>query len=180
MNPKIAEDNSLRYTPHDMEDAVRVTRGQIIHICTELETIIDIYIAKHFLPRQEDDNKVQELVCLILAPRVTWENKRQVFTCLVDVYNPDFRKKNSQYPTDFDLMIQTRNNFAHYPFDNSKDANEKYIKDGTISFMKFKNVRDNKTKKIELFNKVSYSVTEIHSIINCIYDYSDRIKLLCK
>jgi hypothetical protein len=119
-----------------IQEASYKIRGHVLQRAVELESLIDIYIAEHFT---KDEIKIVELISLLLAPRITLDNKAQVFIYLIDKYNPDFKKANPKYANVLKKIIEERNVFAHYPVDFSDEALAAYERDATIIFVKLKN-----------------------------------------
>jgi hypothetical protein len=114
-------------------------RGRVLQRAIEIETLLDIYISEHFT---KDKVKNNELVTLLLAPRISFDNKVQIFTYLVDEYNPEFRKSQPKYTAGLKRIIEERNFFAHLPVDFSKEALSAYEKEGIVTFVKLKNSSD--------------------------------------
>jgi hypothetical protein len=114
-------------------------RGRIIQRAIEIESTIDIYIVEHFT---KDVAKQVELRALVIAPRVSFENKFQIFSYLIQEYNPEFAEANKGYKKDLPYIIEERNAYAHFPIDFSQEALNNYEKDGIITFVKLKNSKE--------------------------------------
>jgi hypothetical protein len=115
---------------------VYATRGRIIQLTIQIETSIDIYISNHFTT---DEEKNTELICLILAPRVNFEGKVQVFSYLVDKYHPEFKKEHKGYLKELIDIGEKRNIYAHYPIELSTQSIADFRNDGSFTFVKLKN-----------------------------------------
>jgi hypothetical protein len=107
---------------------------------------------------------MEEITTLILAPRVSLENKKQIFQILIERHNPDFKKQYPNYIKDLVTIIEKRNILAHYPLDSSDAALRKYKSSSELYFMKFKNVTEKVTKKIILTNSPVFLVFSIFQI----------------
>ncbi|MDQ3843634.1 MAG: hypothetical protein M3342_06415, partial [Bacteroidota bacterium] len=110
-------------------------RGRIIHHAIEVEYLISMYIAQHFT---KDEVKAEELIAMILLPRMTFENKLQIFEQLILKYNHEFKTAFPSFRNDINEIIEERNIFAHYPTDFSKEAIEEFEKEGIITLVKLK------------------------------------------
>jgi hypothetical protein len=110
-------------------------RGRVLQRAIEIETLLDIYISEYFT---KEKVKNAELINLLLAPRINFDNKVQIFTYLVDEYAPDFRKAYPKFTTEFKHIIEERNVFAHYPVDFSKESLENYETNKVVTFVKLK------------------------------------------
>lgn len=89
-------------------------------------------------------------MCLILAPRMEFKPKVEVFRYLVDKYNPEFKESNPRYFTDFVAIVEERNVFAHYPVELSEDALSTFQKDGSLILVQQKNKKLNKKESVLL------------------------------
>ena len=136
-------------------------RGRILQRAVEIESIINIYIAEHFT---KDKPKNEELICLILSPRVTFENKIQIFKYLVDKYNPEFKESNKQYSKDLTVLCEERNVFAHYPVEFSQKALKNYVDHNVVTFVKLKNV--NQSGNASLVNERHMSEESVNAILD--------------
>jgi len=149
-----------------IEPASALARGKIINQAALLESVMDIYISRHF--SKEPIRQLEMIELILSSSRITFENKRQVFKFLVDKYEPEFAKRNKSYANDLDTLNRQRNIFAHYPLNVAIEANELFEKHRTISFIKFKNataLEIYNEKKIDqylkLFNKMITQIIEL-------------------
>lgn len=124
-------------TQREMIVNAKRMRGEVLQRATEIESMLDIYIGEHFT---NDPVLVEELLCLIIAPRVSFENKLQVFRYLVDKYNSEFKDSNKGYFNELTELIQERNVFAHYPILFSLPAMHNFDENEVLTFVKLKNV----------------------------------------
>ncbi len=149
---------------YELEQAVISTRGNLIHRATQLESVIEIFIASYFV---RDLTKLEEFHNLLLS-KTAFENKRQIFVKLIEMHNKDFCVEFPTIEQDLKLIIETRNNLAHCYFDNSKEAIEEFRNYKTISVLK---LRDSS-------RKIRFAKDELSLIIQSIYDYTENIKLI--
>lgn len=128
-------------------------RGQILHLMTVLEAMINTYIVNHFCPSDESLRKDMQLLFLG-DERITLNNKAQIFLFLVNSYNkswgdsfisnrmPEKGKKSYKLSSDLMYLIEQRNIFAHRILDHSDNLN--YIQDK----------RDNSIRLVALKNEI--------------------------
>ena len=141
-------------------------RGRILQKAVEIESIINIYIAEHFT---KDEAKNEELICLILSPRVTFENKIQIFKYLIDKYNPEFKNANKQYSKDLTDLCEERNIFAHYPVEFSQQSLKNYTDHSVVTFVKLKNVSHE--GNASLVNRRELSEAAVNAILDKMTKY---------
>ena len=142
-------------------------RGRVIQRAIEIESAIDIYIVEYF---SNDLAKQIELRALIVAPRMTFENKFQVFSYLVNKYHPEFESEHKNYKKDITYIIEKRNMFAHFPIDFSDEALKAYEKDGTITFVKLKN-----SKEFGISTSISIQSVYYNNLFSMMGYYFDAI-----
>ena len=148
-------------------------RGRILQKAVEIESIINIYIAEHFT---KDKSKNEELICLILSPRVTFENKIQIFKYLVDQYNPEFKDANKQYSKDLIELCEERNVFAHYPVEFSQQSLKDYVDRNIVTFVKLKNV--SREGNASLVNRRHMSEDAVNGILDRMSKYIVTLRKL--
>jgi hypothetical protein len=166
--------NALRL---DYEQASCSARGHILQRSIDLESNIDFYIAQYFCQKIE---KVEEIVTLILSPRMTFENKAQVFRILVNKYNPSFQEAYPKYFNDFLKIMEKRNEFAHFPINVTPESLENFKLNRSIEFIKFKNVSEKNTNAIRLTNIVQYTSIWMDEFVDLIYNYIDATAKLLR
>ena len=145
-------------------------RGNFIQECVDLEMIMDTYIAKHFC---QDDSKVYELAALILAPRIQWREKLEIFRVLIGKYNLDFADKYKNYYSEINSIIEHRNYFAHLPVDFTDDGISLFEK-GIIRFLRFKNY--NYDNKVEYLKQLTFTQPQINEHLKLINSYTIAIR----
>ena len=156
----------------NLQLAAIMIRGNFLHRVIELETFIDAYIAQHFA---SDDTKLEEIFCLMLSPRISLENKKQVFVYLVDKYNPEFKREHKKYSSILTKIIEWRNVFAHYPIDITDEAVKTFEEKKLITFIKHKNSDDNLEKVMTLVNHLILTNEQVINFTKVIYDMRDAI-----
>ena len=156
------------------QSIVETIRGRVIHACIDIEFMIDGYIAEHFCNTQD---KVDELASLILMPRVSWNDKVEIFSVLIEKYNKQFNTSYPDYKKDIIDLIEKRNQFAHFPSNNTIEGIRHFDKTGNIQFLKFKNFKEKVTKDISYQQKPEYSHEEIKNYIAAANKYSKAISL---
>jgi hypothetical protein len=145
-------------------------RGQILQYAIEIEVAFDMYISRHFT---EDKTKQSELISLLLASRMTFDSKYQVFHYLVERYNPAFSKALPKFSNDFKKIIEWRNMFAHLPIDFSEHAIKAFEGEGKVSLVKLKN-----SKEYGLASRGTLTNTTLNGHINMIKKYANEIHKL--
>ncbi|HEV8284383.1 MAG TPA: hypothetical protein VGQ09_08735 [Chitinophagaceae bacterium] len=148
-------------------------RGRILQRAVEIESTLDIYISEHFTT---DSVKNEELVCLVLSPRVTFENKIQIFRYLVDKYNPEFKNEYKQYFKDLVQLCEERNIFAHYPVDFSEQSIINFRDHKVVTFVKLKNVTQE--GDIKLVNVRAMPEDAVNTILGQMIKYIQALKKL--
>src|SRR5450432_1881881 len=99
-------------------------RGRIIQLVTEMEVMIDKYIAEYFI---EDEDKQMELISLVIASNVGLKAKNLIFEYLL-------HQKKDNKPEDIKVLIKQidaiviqRNVFAHWPVNISKESEDLFF-----------------------------------------------------
>jgi hypothetical protein len=161
------------------QEAIVMARGHIMQRCIEVENTIDLFIATYFA-RQAP--KQDEMLGLILGPRMTFNNKREVFVYLLENYYTDFIVSHPDLISDTLMIVEERNIFAHYPIDVSNEAKEKFNKDGSLRIQRIKNKKvkeKGETKqKHYLMQHRDLGNKEINLLIKIMYDCRDTIQEL--
>lgn len=137
-----------------------IVRGIVLQRAIEIETLIEGYITDHF---SNDIQKKEELVTLILAPRVSFENKAQVFIFLLGEYKKDFAEKIKVFKENIIKIGEIRNHAAHFPVEFSDYAISVYQKQESIILIKFKNNGDKRA--------VDKTINRIHFTKGYVNDY---------
>jgi hypothetical protein len=150
-------------------------RGRILQLAIEFEKIMEIYIAEHFT---NDLSKIQELIVLILAPRMTLSQKREVFYYLVETHNKEFFDKNSVVMGKLNDLVVERNIFAHWPVDFGPEAINIYNKYAAVTFVKFKNMKDSVTKESLIGEIRRFTQKDINDKIKLFHDCNAVLRKL--
>jgi hypothetical protein len=141
-------------------------RGKLLQTCIELELKMDGYIAEHFC---ETEEKIIEFGSIVLAPRISWGEKLNIFSVIIEKYNPDFLKEYPSFHSDIKKIIEHRTVFAHYPADTTITGVER-----------FKNTRMPETSKIVYASIPSSSNEDINSILMGIHTYTTAIDIMIR
>jgi hypothetical protein len=157
-------------THDDILENIYKIRGYVLQRAIEIESLLDVYIAEYFT---QDEAKVHQLVSLLLAPRMSFMNKFDVFTYLVDIKNPEFRTNFPKFPTQLKLIIEERNVFAHYPADFSPHAVETFKERGVIKFVKLKNSKNHGLTGVREIAEETINIT-----LQVMAYYADALKNL--
>jgi len=157
----------------DYHHSSSTVRGGVLNAATTLEMSIDLYITSYFT---SDMNKAEELMNLIISPRMTFENKVQVLMVLIERYNPVILETHKSMRSDLTKIIEERNVLAHYPLDNTAWGLQRYYEEPHgLTFFKFKNVRENEgngeKKIIKLTNSIIYDVAKTEDLVKLINKY---------
>ena len=155
---------------------VYLIRGQFLQHSIELEHYIDAFLCKHFT---KDVTKQTELLGLVLVPRLTFDNKFQVFKFLIEQHYPQIEKMLPKFSKSFKSIIEWRNMMAHYPIDLTDEAVAKYAKDDTISIIKIKNSSD-KPLGPRLSSIGTFKVAELEEQVKLIQLYASRLLMFLK
>lgn len=152
-------------------------RGAMIQACTDLESVMDLYLAEHFC---ESEQKIEEFACLILVPRVPWREKLEIMAVIIEQHNKRFWSEHKEFKKEIIKIIEHRNVFAHLPANLTEAGSNLYRDDKTIEFIRFKNTRVHVTKEIAYFNFPYYTQETIEQLINGIYFWSSEISNIIK
>ncbi|MGG9962398.1 hypothetical protein [Ferruginibacter sp. SUN106] len=156
----------------DYMQSTVIVRGNILNAVTSLEMVIDLYITSYFT---DDVDKSEELMNLIIAPRMSFENKVQVLMVLIEKYRPEILASNKTMTSDLIAIIQERNILAHYPLDTTPWGLQTYYETHDLTFFKFKNVREGDgkgaKKEIKLTTNVLYNVKKSENLLTLINKY---------
>jgi|ERR1051326_1247729 len=149
------------------KNLAQTVRGEYLESFVGLEKMIDFFIALHFCPHPADRERAHELLDLIVCTdRITFEGKRQVFKFLVEKYNSVFCTNHKSVFKDLVDFMETRNILAHYVLYAGKDAIERFMENGAIQFVKFKNDR----------TFIQFTEQRISEKISLIVEYTTTIK----
>lgn len=157
-----------------MKKASVDSRGSILEAVSQLEWMIDCYIAGFFTGK--DDVKFQEFISFIFTPYITFRNKIEIFRAIADKNNPDFLKKYPGYFNDFLKIVDDRNVFAHYPLHTLWNGVEKFVNDNRIEYIKFKHRKEQGA--IELIQMKGFTDNDVNKLLTDILNYTDEIMTL--
>ena len=147
---KLTPDEELIWNG-DYHKAAVIVRGNVLNAATALEMSIDLYITTYFT---EDLIKSEELMNLIISPRMSFENKVQVLLILLEKHEPQVLEQSKYMSNDLRTIIEERNILAHYPLDSTPSALKNYYETNNLTFFKFKNVREVEYKRTQERNKI--------------------------
>ena len=99
--------------------------------------LIDTYISFHFCSDKDRQKEFYELI--IANERMTFSSKIQVFEYLLKKHKKNFVSKYFAIFSDLKNLNEERNIVAHYLLDTSPEGIERYIKDKSFGFVKFRN-----------------------------------------
>jgi hypothetical protein len=157
----------------DYYESAATVRGSVLNNATALEMSIDLYITNYFT---NDTDKAEELMNLIISPRMTFENKVQVLMVLIERHNPEILEENKSLRADLKKVIEERNVLAHYPLDRTHSALQTYYQEPhSLTFFKFKNVSESdgngEKKKTKLTNSIVYNISKTEELVTLINKY---------
>lgn len=135
------------------------------------------YIANYFIEKT-DRVKQEEIITLVLAPRVSYYEKTKIFYFLVNKYHPEFKKKHKGFLDHLAKIAEHRNVFAHYPLHATDESIAKFKKLGAVSFYKFKDSKLKGSEAITLTNAIEYTPESFEQINSLIYSYIVDIRIL--
>lgn len=132
---------------HDYTNMAHKWRGDVINNAINLEQVMEIFIAKHYIIGISDEDYDQKLEdfkkTFFWITGMGFGDKMKITKSLIELYQPDIHK---MYPevniyTELDEIIQTRNAMAHWQLDFSHEyrwngAKNKQIKMGRINKLK--------------------------------------------
>ena len=173
----LSEEEYLNFKS-DYHQSAAIVRGNILNAVTDLEMSIDLYITNYFA---NDAYKGEELMNLIISPRMTFEQKVQALMVLIERHDKKILDENpSMNKHLLDIIIGERNILAHFPLDATPQGIRRYYETSDLTFFKFKNVREgdgNNKKEIKLNNRVVYDVSKAKKIITLINLYYEIITM---
>ena len=171
---KALTEKQLAALENDYTAAAISVRGTFMEAVTHFEFQIEMFIGIHF---SDSITKCEEMLALIVSPRLGFTEKFQVFEFLIDRYHPKNKaSKGSQkiYAIDIKEIIRYRNIFAHLPTSTTDKSLLRYKKDFTLEFVKLKNSTLNGVSK--LTDAVLIDKDKINKVIANIYTYSDSVR----
>ena len=155
-----------------------IVRGNVLNAVTALEMSIDLYITDYFT---DTVDKSEELMNLIISPRMSFESKVQAFMVLIEQHNPRMLQENPTISNDLiTRIIVERNVLAHYPLDTTEWGLKKYYDTGDLTFFKFKNTREGNSKNkannpILLTNTIMYNDDKTSILLKLVDKYHKLI-----
>ena len=154
-------------------EATYASRGRILQLTIEMETLIDIYISEYFV---HDEDKQRELTMLILSPKVNLAAKTEILSYLL-AKNPDNKASDIKILTEnITTIIAERNIFAHWPVDFSKPALQLYEQEKSVKFIKLKQHRHEGNKVLGM--EYQYKEENVNKIIGLIREVNNVLKKL--
>jgi hypothetical protein len=152
-------------------------RGRVIQRAIEIESLIGLYIAERIT---KDYDKVTELISLVLAPRVSFENKVQIFDYMVSKYDPKFKEKFPKLLHEMTSICEQRNIYAHYPIVFNETSFHNFENGKVVTFVKLKNTKkENKVKgepkETILVDPQFQSEDSINDILRDMIKYRDAL-----
>lgn len=130
-------------------------RGYFINAVTYIEKLIECYIAGHLCNNRD---RADEMIELLIGDRfVSFESKRTAFESIFKKHHSTLYKADKDKFEKLTTIQNQRNRFAHLIVSTNKEAQEKYIKDKAIGFVKF----GEKTKPIWYEDKDTKTLMEI-------------------
>ncbi|RZK18824.1 MAG: hypothetical protein EOO43_12205 [Flavobacterium sp.] len=146
------------------------TRGEILDNLAFLELSMDLYIADHFT---DSSAKLEEMISLIITPRVTLDGKRAIMKRLVEDYDEPFRTKYPKFNGDLKDIIEKRNYFAHYPTIFIDEKISTFSQEKFINLGKFK--EGNVNGERVLYTVITFTEPEIETYLKKIKKYRQAI-----
>lgn len=116
------------------------SRGKIIQTVTEIERMIDYYIASKFLT---DEDKIIELIITIISP-LTLANKIEILSLLIEKYDKPFLDSHLGFMALLTRIREERNRFAHWPLEFSAPALSDFEQKSGITLVKLKAIKPSK------------------------------------
>jgi hypothetical protein len=145
-------------------------RGLVIQAAIDIEMLITQYIAQRY---SKSKKKQDELICLILAPRVTLDGKYQIFHFLVNQYEKKWLTEHPDILKTIKSIIENRNVFAHIPVAYLEINNDALHKE-TVMFYKEKNSGN------ELTQYMFMNPDDINELLESIHAVTYKISMLLK
>jgi len=110
-------------------------RGQFINHVAFIEKMLEILIGTYFCKNEERSN---EMIEFLLGDRfVSFESKRTTFESIMKKHFLTLYKQNKTVFEHLTTIQMQRNRFAHLIVYTGAVAEERYLKDGAIAFIKF-------------------------------------------
>ena len=119
-----------------MRRASKDTRGMVLECVTDLETVIDSYIANYFVGK--DDDRFNDFKSLIITPYITFRNKAETFRILVSKLNPEFISKYPDVGKHLNDIAAQRNVLAHHSLYTTDAAIQHFHDKGELQYLKFR------------------------------------------
>ncbi len=142
------------------------TRGEILDSLAFLELSMDLYIADHF---SGSSAKLEEMISLIITPRVTFDGKRAILKTLIEDHDEPFKNQYPKFNNELQEIIEKRNYFAHYPTIFNEDKISSFTQQKFIDLGKFKENKVNGQRV--LYTVISFTELEIQAYLLQILKY---------
>ena len=107
--------------------------------------MLEIYIAERFA---NESKKIRELIIVVLAPRLSLTQKKEVFEYLLQRHHPKYKRKHKREISYLQDLITQRNIFAHWPAEFTSKSLYRFNKFGSITLIRLKNTKITKSKRI--------------------------------
>lgn len=150
-------------------------RGRFLETAIQLEKRIEFIIGRHFC---ETNDEIDEIIMVIIAPRVSFSQKKDILDYLFDLYYNEFKTKHSSILNRLEKIIKWRNIFAHWSLDFSEKSMKAFNDNHLISFVKLKNYKADGVHY--LGDVTSYSELDINTMISEMNEYVEVLDLFLK
>lgn len=144
-----------------------VIRGNFINHVAFIEKQIELFISYHFC---KDFDRAYEMIELLTGDRfVSFESKRAAFQNILERHHANIyaeHKSKFEYLT---IIQNHRNKLAHLVPYVGTEAEQRFIKDGAVGFVKF---TYNKTKP------AWYDQTQLAELSNAVNMVKDLLKIV--
>ena len=136
-------------------------RGHVLNRVITLETIMGVFLARHFCKTPKLQRQILETIFATL--KITFDNKRDAINAIITTDYKFFLLKYPKFNSNLQEIAKQRNIFAHYPLYENGKGLEFFEKNEIVTFYKFKNSTDFEAyteKSINEFLKMVNNTTE--------------------
>jgi len=169
------EEKKTLKTEDAVIEAIYASRGRILQLAIETETLMDIFIAYYFT---DDEFKIDEFISTILVPHISFGKKKELFQYTMEksgLLEEGQIKKTMEV---IKVIVEERNIFAHWPLDFSEEALYVYEQLRIVTLKKMKIKRLN--GQLQYYDTKPYSDKSINAQIKICQEMNDFIKGLIK
>lgn len=143
-------------------------RGQILHVYTDIEFIIDKIILA--------DNDLSFYMDIFEIKNLNSKTKSRIFKHCLEKYDIKFQKETKEIRDKIDNISDKRHKFAHWILDTSKEGIASFKKDEIIGLRKPDDLGKLEKFKVDTFNNLQFTTCDLRNkLIEILKDIKPQI-----